>query len=109
MTAVMIAVVVPVSGLAQGRWDRYGRGDSIDARQRQQELRIRQGVRSGELTRREARRLQAEQDRIRFEEYRARRDGFVSPRERARIQRRLDDSSRNIYREKNDRQDRFRY
>jgi hypothetical protein len=109
MTAVMIAVVVPMTGLAQGYYGRYHRrGDGINERQRDQRARIRQGVRSGELTRREARYLQAQQRRIRFDEARARRSGGVfTPRERARIQRDLNRSSRNIYRQKNDRQDRW--
>lgn len=110
MAAMVLAAAVPMTGLAQGRYDRrYDRRESINERQREQEFRIRQGIRSGELTRSEVRRLEAEQARIRFIESRARRDGYVSPRERAYIQRELDDASRNIHREKHDRQDRFRY
>ena len=106
MAAAMIATLIPMTGLAHGNKDR--RPESINERQREQEARIRQGIRSGELTRREARRLEAEQLRIRAIEARARRDGVITPFERARIQRELDQASRNIYREKNDRQDRFR-
>jgi len=80
---------------------------AVNQRQREQQQRIRQGVRSGELTRVEAARLQAEQARIRAAEARARRSGGVfTARERAYIQRELNQSSRHIYRQKNDRQDR---
>ena len=79
---------------------------SINVRERRQQQRINQGIRSGELTRREARRLEAEQARIRTDERFARADGTVTPRERARLQRELNRSSRDIYRQKHDGQDR---
>jgi len=78
----------------------------IDRRQHRQRERIRQGIRSEELTRREARRLAAEQARIHRYESRARRDGELSYRERRHLDRRLDRSRRHIYRQKHDRQDR---
>ncbi len=99
--AALVAVIIPVAGLAQGR--RYG----INRREHNQQQRIRQGVRSGELTRLEAARLEREQARIRFAEARARRSGGeFTPRERARIQHELNQSNRHIYRQKHDRQDR---
>jgi hypothetical protein len=95
--AVIISVALPMIGLAQG----------INDRQQNQRARIRQGVRSGELTRREAGRLQAQQARIRVNEAYARRSGGeFTARERARIQRQQNRSSRYIYRQKHDRQDR---
>lgn len=78
----------------------------IDRRQHRQRERIRQGIRSEELTRREARRLGARQARIRRYESRARRDGAFSYRERRRLDHMLDRSNRRIYRQKHDRQDR---
>ncbi|HKX31538.1 MAG TPA: hypothetical protein VJ302_27875 [Blastocatellia bacterium] len=113
MAAMVMMVIIPMTGMAHGRRDRDRgyrdyRGGSINERQREQEVRIRQGVRSGELTRREARRLQEQQDRIRRDEFRARRSGGeFTPSERARIQRELNESNRDIRREKNDRQDRW--
>ncbi|MGH9850199.1 MAG: hypothetical protein ACREBD_10105 [Blastocatellia bacterium] len=98
-TAALVAAMVPVCGLAQ----------SINDRERNQQQRIRQGVRSGELTRHEALRLEREQARIRLAEARARRSGGeFTPRERARIQRELNQSNRHIRRQKHDRQDRNR-
>jgi len=86
--------------------DRGSRTPRIDRREANQKHRIQQGVRSGELTRRETARLAAEQARIRAMERRARSDGDVTARERARLQRELNQSSRHIYRQKHDRQDR---
>lgn len=60
-----------------GRW--------IDRRQQRQQDRIQQGQASGQLTPREARRLQNEQARIRGAERRMRADGNLSPQERARL------------------------
>lgn len=102
MTAVMVSAIVPMIGLANGK---YHRGNSINERQRKQELRIGEGIRRGELTRREVRRIEAQQSRIRAQEFRARRSGGVyTARERARIQRQQDFASRNIYFQKHDRQ-----
>lgn len=80
---------------------------SVNARQGRQSARIRQGVRSGELTRRETQRLAAEQAVIRTQEafYRRSGGGFTA-RERARVQRELQQASRHIYRQKHDAQDR---
>ena len=60
-----------------GRW--------IDRRQQRQQDRIQQGQASGQLTPREARRLQNEPGRIRGAEGRMRADGNLSPQERARL------------------------
>jgi hypothetical protein len=78
----------------------------INQRQHEQHRRILQGMRSGELTSREFRRLRMEQAHIRRQEMRARRDGDFSARERVRIQRELNRASRSIYKEKHDGQDR---
>lgn len=78
----------------------------IDRRERHQQQRIRQGKRSGELTRRELVRLETEQAAIRAYERRAKRDGELTFRERRRLDHLLDRSSRDIYRQKHDRRDR---
>lgn len=93
-------MVLPTLGFAQG-------GRSINERERYQQRRIREGIRSGELTRAEAARLEAQQARIRRDEARARRSGGeFTTRERLRVQRELNRSSRNIHRQNHDRQDR---
>lgn len=78
----------------------------INARQHREQQRINQGIRSGELTRREAIRAQAGLARIRINERFARSDGYLSPSERARLERQLNHESRYIYRQKHDGQDR---
>ena len=79
----------------------------IDRREHREQQRIRQGIRSGELTRRETRRLEAEQGRIRGYEWYAKSDGHVSRAERRRLDHMLDRASRDIYHQKHDRQDRL--
>jgi hypothetical protein len=97
--AALLAVITSVVGFAQG----------INDRQQNQRQRIRQGVRSGELTGVEAARLRSRQARVGLNEARARRSGGeFTQRERTRIQRQLNRSSRGIYRQKHDRQDRNR-
>lgn len=61
----------------------------INAREYREQQRINQGIRSGELTRLEARRLEAGLARIRIDERFARSDGHLSLRERARLDREL--------------------
>ena len=72
----------------------------VNRRERHQSRRIREGVRNGSLTRREAARLYRQQNRIRRHERRVRADGTVTARERARLQRQENRASRNIYRKK---------
>ena len=79
----------------------------INSREYREQQRINQGIRSGELTRREAERLEAGLARIRIDERYARSSGGgISPRERARLERELNRESRGIYRQKHDGQDR---
>ena len=80
---------------------------TVKNRQRAQQHRIRQGVRSGELTPPETRRLKRNAARIHRSIRRDRVDGgMFTPHERAQAQRKLNRQSRNIYREKHDRQTR---
>jgi hypothetical protein len=83
----------------------YGYGTSgIDARRAWEQRRINNGLRSGQLTWREYRYLEREQARIARDERRAKADGYVSPAERYRLNRELDQASRDIHRLKhNDR------
>ena len=82
------------------------RTPSVDRREHRQQRRIRQGVKSGELNKREAARLEAGQARTRRMEHRAKADGTVTRRERARLQHRENRTSRRIYRQKHDNQKR---
>src|SRR5689334_254935 len=77
-----------------------------DARQAHQQQRIVNGVKSGELTMRETRRLAAGQVHLNRVERRAKADGVVTAQERARMQHEENQQSRRIYRQKHDGQDR---
>lgn len=76
----------------------------IDKREANQQLRIRQGVDSGSLNKREAARLKRGEKRIGRMEEKARADGNVTPQERKRLHRAENVESKRIYREKHDKQ-----
>ncbi len=78
----------------------------LDAREHNQRDRIVQGVRSGELTRPETRRLIAGERRLHRHERYAKSDGIVTRGERARLQRNANRMSARIYRQKHDLQSR---
>lgn len=74
----------------------------VNARQAEQQARINQGVRSGELTNREANHLERQQARINNTEQRmrAQNGGYLRPGQKARLEARQDRASANIYRKK---------
>ena len=76
----------------------------LDARQRNEQARIRQGVRSGELTRPEAAHLKARETDIRADNRAARANGVVTRDERQDIRQDERRTSRAIYRQKHDAQ-----
>lgn len=96
LVAVLAAFALPV--LAQTSTP------NIDQRQANQQKRIDQGVKSGELTGKEAARLEKGQERVQKMEDKAKADGKVTPKERARIEKAQNVESRKIAREKHDRQ-----
>ncbi|CAN5496880.1 hypothetical protein BH10PSE4_BH10PSE4_34940 [soil metagenome] len=79
---------------------------SVNQRQTNLEQRINQGVRSGELNRREADRLRGEFRSISRLEASYRRSNGLSMRERADLDARFDRLSRQVMSQKHDRQDR---
>jgi hypothetical protein len=82
--------------------------ESFRKDQYDQRRRIHQGVRSGELTRREASRLYSRSTDLSRDYWRDRRDGGgLSRGERRRLEVRQDHLSRSIYRQKHDRQARY--
>lgn len=96
LAAALLVIAAPV----------YADTPVLDQRQAQQAQRIRQGVQSGELTRREAAGLKQGQVQLRRMEHRAKADGEVTARERARLQQKANVESRQITRQKHDRQSR---
>jgi hypothetical protein len=79
----------------------------VDQRQARQEKRIDQGQASGALTPRETRRLEREQKVIGKAETQAKADGTVTPRERRQLHHMQDAASKDIHRQKHDRQQRM--
>lgn len=76
----------------------------INKRQQNQFRRIGQGIRSGELTAAETRRLGKQQARIQKQKRHFKSDGHFSRQERFKVHKNLNRSSRQIYRQKHDRQ-----
>ena len=96
-----LILAMPLAVLAQSGGTATPR---VDQRQANQERRIEQGVQSGSLTQREAARLEKGQDHVQNMEDKAKADGTVTPKERARLQHAENVQSRKINREKHDRQ-----
>ena len=100
LAGIGLALTLALAGTASAGTPR------INAREHNQFGRIYNGVANGELTRHETRRLAAGQVHVQRVEARARADGEVTARERAHLQRELNQQSRRIYRQKHDAQDR---
>ena len=96
IAALMIATL-PALAFAQAT-------PGIDKRQAEQQKRIDQGVKSGQLTRREAARLERGQAKVQRMEDRAKADGVVTAKERRQIQHEQDKQSKFIAREKHNAQ-----
>jgi Skp family chaperone for outer membrane proteins len=76
----------------------------VNARQRTQQGRIGEGVKSGQLTGREAVKLEREERAVRTEERAYKADGKLTPAERKDLNQDLNKVSRDIYKEKHDAQ-----
>ena len=72
----------------------------INQNQRNQEARIEQGARSGELTRSEANNLQRQQNQIQADKRAAKADGVVTRAERHQIKRKQHQANRAIHHKK---------
>jgi hypothetical protein len=73
---------------------------------KRQHHRIKQGVKSGELTHAEAKNLRNDQKEIREEKKEAKADGIVTPAERKELRKAKRKESREIYRKKHNKRDR---
>lgn len=76
----------------------------IDKRQANQEKRIEQGVKSGELNKREAARLEKREAKLQANKEKAQADGKVTKQERRQLHREANRDSKAIYRQKHDAQ-----
>jgi len=89
----------------QSQTPNYGTNDpGVQQRMQNQESRIDQGVKSGQLTPKEAGKLEAEQAKIQQTEQRMKSDGSLTPKERRKLDNMQDHSSNRIYNQKHDRQ-----
>ncbi len=95
--AVIAVFALPGLALAQST-------PRIDKRQEAQDKRIEQGVKSGELNKKEAKRLEKGQDRVQKMEDKATADGKVTNKEKAKVEHAQDRQSTRIYRQKHDKQ-----
>jgi hypothetical protein len=93
-----------VVGLSQAQAGTRDRG--VNQRQQNQHQRINQGVRSGELTRRETGALAREQRDVRQLERAYKSDGELTRAERVDLHQEQNQASRHIYNQKHDAQDR---
>ena len=102
----MRQILLAVSALFLATGTAYAQAEppGIDQRQANQEQRIDQGIASGQLNQHETNRLEREQTRINRMEDRAKADGVVTKKERAKINHAQNRASRDIYRQKHDAQ-----
>lgn len=99
--SVMASVILSVAAV-QAESTRKGRRADVRHRQHHQHERIQQGVRSGELTKEEAKELRAEQKEVRETAREAISDGKVTREEKQEIRALQKDASQDIYQEKHD-------
>jgi len=76
----------------------------VDQRQANQEARIQQGLQSGELTGKEAAKLEKGQASVQKKEDKAKADGQVTKKERAKLAKAQDKQSKKIRKQKHDKQ-----
>lgn len=103
LVVLLAALALPVQAQTAPVRD-PGATPGVDKRQANQQQRIEQGVKSGELTAKEAARLEKGQERVQAMEDKAKADGKVTAKERERLQHAESQQSQKIFREKHDRQ-----
>jgi len=103
---LMAASVMGVASLSHADAEAGVRDPGVNARQQNQRQRIQQGVRSGELTRRETRTLAEQQRDVRQLERAYKSDGELTRAERVDLHHEQNQASRQIYNQKHDAQDR---
>ena len=100
-------LITAVSGLLIFSVGVFGQQTNrADKRQKNQKHRVKQGVKSGEITKREAKSIKYSAKSANRYEKKAKSDGKVTWKERARLQHKQNKTSRKIYRTKHNRRDR---
>ena len=102
--SIIAAVVIAAFALPGLSLAQTASTPRIDKRQERQDKRIEQGVKSGELNKKEAARLEKGQARVQKMEDKAMTDGKVTRKEKARIEHAQDVESKRIARQKHDKQ-----
>ncbi len=74
-----------------------------------QKARIKQGIKSGELNKKEAKRLAKQQKKINKYKQKAERDGYLSKYEKQKLRKKRAIASKSIYKEKHDKQKRLKH
>ena len=108
MKKTMISLISAVALLA-GSSVVYAEGTSdpgVNARQHVQKHRIKEGMRSGELTARESKRLYSQQKKVNRLERAYKSDGDLTAQERKNLHKAQNKTSQNIYQQKHDDQTR---
>jgi hypothetical protein len=105
MKALRIAVLLFLFGLSGSIVFGQTQTPRVDKREANQQERIKEGVKSGELTGKETMKLEKQQRKIRRDEMKAKSDGVVTPGERAKLHREQKRASKNIYKKKHNKAD----
>ena len=100
MSILKNAVIALLVVLSVGSVFSQAKTPRVDRRERRQQARIQEGVKSGELTGKEAAKLEAQQGKIQKDEMKAKADGTISPAERMKLKREQNRANRNINRKK---------
>jgi len=106
-TLLYVVFVGTLAAVAPSPAEGAQREPGVNARQHNQQHRMQQGARQGDLTRGETRQLQNQARDIRREERAFRSDGQFTREERREVHRDLNRLSRDIHRERHDAQRRF--
>ena len=98
LAAITLGAFLAIGGFA---------ADKAKVRQKNQQKRINQGVKSGELTKKEVLKIEAKEAKLHREIRKDRRDGGgLTPKERAKINKKQNKLSKEIYKDKHDKQKR---
>jgi hypothetical protein len=100
VSSLVIVIAALTTGQAFAQAATAPNTPRVDRREASQQTRIDQGVRSGELTSKEAARLNAQQARINANEAAAKSDGKVTRAERRSLAKQQNRASRKVYRAK---------
>lgn len=103
-TTLIAFVIAAMPPLAIAQTPDTASTPRVDKRQANQDKRIDKGVQSGQLNKKETARLEKGQERVQKAENKAMADGKMNKKERAHIEHMQDQQSKQIYREKHDKQ-----